>query len=116
MNDIIYADFESLLSKYDTCLDNNLKSHTTNISQHASSGYAINIVRHHDNSSKITHYRGTDCISKFCKEIRDVGNNLFNTPKKPILPLSNDQLELYYNTHKCFICQQGFIYDKYNKN
>lgn len=36
--------------------------------------------------------------------------------QRPILPLSNDQLESYYNTHKCFICQQGFIYDESNKN
>ena len=82
INDVIYVDLECLLVVYDTCSNTPIKSHTTNISQHIPSGYSINVVRNHINSSVVTYYRGKDSIQKLCKELRDVGEKLFNTEKE----------------------------------
>ena len=38
---IIYADFESLLEKINTCHNNPMKSSTTKINKHAPSGYSL---------------------------------------------------------------------------
>ena len=91
INDIIYVDLERLLVNYDTCLNTPNKSHTTNIAQHIPSGYSINVVRNHNNSSVVTYYRGKDCIQKLSKELRDIGETLFSTEKKPLTPLTSDQ-------------------------
>ena len=81
MNDIIYVDLECLLVNYDTCLNNPIKIHTTNIAQDTPSGYSINVVRNHDNSSVVTYYREKDCIQKLSEELRKIGEELFNTEK-----------------------------------
>ena len=54
MNDITYVDLECLLVNQDTCLNNPNKSRATNIAQHIPSGYSINVVRNHNNSSVVT--------------------------------------------------------------
>ena len=81
INNIIYVDLGCLLVGYDECLNTPIKSHTTNVAQHILSGYSINVVRNHVNSSVVTYYRGKDCIHKLCKELRDIGEKLFNTEK-----------------------------------
>ena len=55
---------------------------TTNIAQHIPSGYSTNVVRNHNNSSVVTYCRGKDCIQNLCKELRGIGEKLFNTEKK----------------------------------
>ena len=79
MNDIIYVDLECLLVKYDPCSNDPNKSHTRNIAQHIPSGYSITTFRNHNKSTKVTYYRGEDCIQKLCSELRNIGPELFNT-------------------------------------
>ena len=66
MNDVIYIDLECLLVNQDTCLNNPNKSHTTNVSHHIPSGYSITTLRNHNKSTKVSYYRGEDCIQKLC--------------------------------------------------
>ena len=61
-NDIIYVDLECLLVKYDACLNDPNKSHTVNIEQHIPSGYSITVLRNNSGSTKVTYYRGENCI------------------------------------------------------
>ena len=84
MNYIIYVDLECLLVKYNTCTNNPNKSYTVNNTQHIPLGYSMLI---HDNSSnflKVLHYRDKDCIQKLCKELTEIGEELFDTEKKPM--------------------------------
>ena len=72
LNEIIYVDLECLLVNYDTCSNNPMKSHTTNIAQHIPSGYSVNSLRYHDKSSVVTYYRGEHCIQKLCKDLKEI--------------------------------------------
>ena len=83
INDIIYVDLECISVNYNTCSNNLNKSHTNNVAKNIPSGYAINILRNHDSSSKVSYYRGIECTKKICKELSDIGMELFTTEKKP---------------------------------
>ena len=114
-NDIIYVDLECLLVGYDTCSNTPIKSHTTNISQHMPSGYSINVVRNHINSSVVTYYRGKDSIQKLCKELRDIGEKLFNTEKKPMTPLTPDQKKKHNDSDKFINNKKSKYYKIFKK-
>ena len=81
-NYIIYVDLECLLGKYDTCTNNPNKSYTINEAQHVPSGYSISIHNNSTNSSKVLYYREKDRIQKLCKELREIGEELFDTKEK----------------------------------
>ena len=72
MNDIIYVDLECLLVKYDTCSNNPNKSYIINEAKHIPSGYALSVLDNSINS----------CIQKLCKELREIGEALFDTEEK----------------------------------
>ena len=98
IHDIIYVDRECLIVNYDTCSNNPIKSHTTNIAQHTPSGYSINVVRNHN---------------------RKIGEELFNTEKKTMTPLTPEQQKKHNDSNKCYICQKKFNNNKksnYYKN
>ena len=83
INDIIYVDLECILVNYNTCSNNLNKSHTNDVAKYILSRYAINILRNHDSSSKVSYYRGIECTKKICKELSDIGMELFTTEKNP---------------------------------
>ena len=69
---IIYADLECLLKKISTCKNNPDLSSTSKINQHVHSGYSIYTSCSFDKSqNKLNHYRGEDCMRRFCKDLRD---------------------------------------------
>ena len=105
LNEIIYVDRECLLVNYDTCSNNPIKSHTTNIAQHIPSGYSVNTLRYHDKSSVVTYYRGEYCIQKPCKDLREIAEDLFNTKKAKLTPLTSEQK----NNHSDFTIDSVFI-------
>ena len=108
MNDTIYKDLECLLVKQDVCLNDPTKSHTTNIAQHFPSGYSISTLRNHNKSSKVTYYRGKDCIQKLCNDLSDIGCEVFEEEKVEELCLSSSQEKQYENAKKCYICKYSF--------
>ena len=91
MNYIIYVDLECLLVKYHTCSNNPNKSYTINEAQHIPSGYSISILDNSTNSSKVLCYKEKDCIQKLCKELRQIGEELFDTEEKTMIPLTPEQ-------------------------
>ena len=67
MNDIIYVDLEC-----DTCSNNPNKSYIINEAKHIPSGYALSVLDNSINS----------CIQKLCEELREIGEELFDTEEK----------------------------------
>ena len=82
MNSVIYADFESILLPYSTCDKENVK--TKKLNKQVPCGYSINVVTNHNNVSKQTYYRCDATVSTFCKEIRNIAQDLLNIEKKPM--------------------------------
>ena len=66
---VAYADLECLLEKMSTCQNNPNESSTTEINKHVPSGYSLFTHCSFDQTkNKLNHYRGKDCMKKFCRE------------------------------------------------
>ena len=77
---VVYADLECLLETVSTCQNNSSESSTTEINKHTPSGYSIFTHCSFDKSkNKFNHYRGKDCMKKFCKHSQK------NTPEKQLI-------------------------------
>ena len=111
---IIYADLECLLEKMSTCQNNLNESSTTEINKHTSSGYSIFTHCSFDQMrNKLNHYRGKDCMKKFCKDLRTHTTKIINYEKKKMIPLTTEE-KIYHNEQEiCYICKKEF--DKNDK-
>ena len=112
MNDLIYLDLECLLPKIDLCSNSINKSYTEDIAYHEACGYSSTILRNHSKEITTSYYRGKDCLSKLCKELREIAMGLFSTEKLPMTPLTHKQRKKHSESDKCHICNRKFIYDK----
>ena len=97
---IIYADLECLLEKMSTCYYNPEESSTTKINKHTPSGYSLFTHCSFDKTkNKLDYYRGTVCMKKFCKDLREHVAKIINYEKKKMIPLRTKQ-EIDYNKQK----------------
>ena len=105
---IIYADLECLLEKMSTCINNPNESSNTKINKHTPSGYSIFTSCSFDESkNKLNHYRGKDCMKKFCKDLKEHATRIINHEKKKIIPLTKEKKN--YNDQKVgYICKKEF--------
>ena len=71
-------------------------------------GYSINVRTNYNKQSKQTYYRGDSTVSKFCKEIHNIAQDLLNIEKKPMQKLSNDELMIRDTAKYCHICKKSF--------
>ena len=80
---VVYADLECLLEKMSTCYNNPEESSTTKINKHTPSGYSIFTHCSFDKSkNKLNYYRGEDCMTKFCQDLREHATKIINYEKK----------------------------------
>ena len=80
---VVYADLECLLEKMNTCYNNPEESSTTKINKHTPSGYSIFTHCSFDKSKrKLKYYRGEDCMTEFCKDLRENATKIINYEKK----------------------------------
>ena len=80
---INYADLECLFKKIDAFYNNPDLSSTTKINQHIPSGYSIYTNCSFDKSNnKLSHYRGEDCMKRFCKDLKDHATKIIDFKKK----------------------------------
>ena len=111
---IIYVDLECLLEKMSTCYNNPEEPSTTEINKHTPSAYSFFTHCSFDKTkNKLDYYRGTDCIKKFCKDLREHATKIINYQKKKMIPLTTKE-EINHNKQKiCYICEKEFdIKDK----
>ena len=111
---VVYADLECLLEKMSTCYNNLKESSTTKINKHTPSGYSIfTHCSFNKSKSKLNYYRGEDCMTKFCKDLRENATKIINYEKKDMIPLTKKEEENYNNQKVCYICKKEF--DKSDK-
>ena len=106
MNNVMYADFESILARYNTCEKQNETNKSIN--KHIACGYSINVVDHHSNRCKQTYYRGDNAVSVFCKEIRAIAYKKINFVKREMIELTLDEQKEYENVTHYHICKKEF--------
>ena len=106
---VVYADLECLLEKMSTCYNNPEKSSTTKINKHRPSGYSIFTHCSFDKSkNKLNYYRGEDCMTKFCKDLREHATKIINYEKKDMIPLTKKEEKNHNNQKICYICKNEF--------
>ena len=111
---VVYTDLESLLEKVSTCYNNPEESSTTKINKHTPSSYSIFTHCSFDKSkSKLNYYRCEDCMTKFCKDLREHATKIINYEKKDMILLTKKEEENYNNQKVCYICKKEF--DKSDK-
>ena len=104
---VVYADLQCLLEKMSTCYNNPEESSTTKINKHTPSGYSIFTHCSFDKSkSKLNYYRSEDCMTKFCKDLREHATKIINYEKKDMILLTKKEEENYNNQKVCYICKK----------
>ena len=92
-----------------TCINNPNESSTAKIKKHTPLGYSIFTHCSFDESKNIlNYYRGDDCTTKFCKDLRTHANKIINYEKIKMIPLTIKG-EIYHNKQKiCYIRKKEF--------
>ena len=110
---VIYADFEALTKKINTCHQNNDKSFTDPYEEHKACGYGYKVVCHQDQqySKPVKIYRGRNVVKYFIESIyREVSGckrvikKHFN---KPLIMTSENELDFRKST-TCYICEKKY--------
>ena len=104
---VIYVDLECLVEKMSTCQNNPNESSATEINKHTPSGYSLFTHCSFDKSkNKLDHYRGKDCMKKFCKGLRTHATKIINYEKKKMIPLTTGEKIQYNEQEICYISKK----------
>ena len=114
---VIYADFECLLIKEQSCQNNPKESYTERKSVHESCGYSIDLASSFDlKQDKDSFYRGRDCAKTFCEDLKKHAINIINFKEKDMIPLTDKEIIDYEEQKLCHICKKEFCYNENQKN
>ena len=92
-----------------TCRNNPNESPTTEINKHTPSGYSIfTHCSFNRAKNKLNHYRGKDCMKKFCKDLREHASKIINFEKKKMIPLTTEGRIYHDDQEICYICKKEF--------
>ena len=111
---VIYADFEAITEKIDSCQPNDQKSYTEKYQKHTDCGFAYKLVCCYDNKfSKPVHlYRGKNAVYKFLEAMLDEVNYCEKTKKEHFnqpMNLTSDEENSFTLATECHICKQSFM-------
>ena len=110
---VIYADFEAITGKIDTCQPSNQKSYTTTYQSHRACGFGNKVVCHYDQSysKPVEIYRGEDVIERFIQKMfeevrscQSVMRENFNNPLKMTAENERD----FQNSTSCYSCGRKY--------
>lgn len=109
---VIYADFECMLEKLDTCMPNPSSQYVVQLRKHTPYSFAYYIKCSFDNSlSKFELYRGLDAPTVFVNRVEEDVRNIYNMYLKIVKPmkkLTKSQKLEYSNSNVCHICEKTF--------
>ena len=87
----IYADFECLLIKQQSCQDNPNESFTEKKAIHEPCRYALAFVSSFDSKqNKRNFYMGKDCIKRFCSDLKELRTKIINSEQKEMILLTDN--------------------------
>ena len=114
---VVYADFEAITRKIDSCSPPESKSYTQAYQKHKPSGFGYKVVCHYDKkySKPAVIYRGENVIEKFTQnlfgEVKDCQKIISERAKKRLVMTASDEKD-FRNAKKCWICQKGYKGDE----
>ena len=106
---VIYADFEAITEKVDSCQPNNDKSYTEAYQNHKDCGYGYKVVCCYDDkySKPVQIYRGENAVYKFMKNMLEEVNWCKSKMKKHFnkpLEMTKENETDFQKAAKCHIC------------
>ena len=114
---VVYADFEAITEKIDSCSPPQHKSYTQAYQKHKPSGFGYKVVCHYDKkySKPAVIYRGENVIEKFIqhlfREVKDCQKIITERAKRKLVMSASDEKD-FRNAKKCWICQKGYKGDE----
>ena len=114
---VVYADFEAITEKIDSCSPPQHKSYTQAYQKHKPSGFGYKVVCHYDKkySKPAVIYRGENVIEKFIqhlfREVKDCQEVIKENFQKPLIMSKKDE-EDFQKAKKCWICQRQYKPDE----
>ena len=70
------------------------------------------LIAHLISHNNLSHYRGQDCMRKFCKHLKDNATRIVDFKRKFITPLTKDEEDSYDKKNTCHICMKDLDSDK----
>ena len=114
---VIYADFEALTRKTDSCSPRGDKSYTQAYQKHEACGFGYKVVCHYDQkySKPAVIYRGENPVPKFyqnlSEEVKYCQEVIKENFQKPLIMSKKDE-EDFQKAKKCWICQRQYKPDE----
>ena len=109
---VIYADFESIIEKYDTCIPPTDRSSTTKTEVHKPCGFSFVAVRSDGEvkGKKACCYRGKDCVKQFLAALLQTEMEIREelTHKKK-LQMNKEDWRALDTAKECHICKENLI-------
>lgn len=111
---VVYADFETYLSPYQSCEPNPNDAYSMNRQIHVPIAFAYYVVCSFDNSlNHFVEYRGVDCVQRFIKSIYLDVKTIYDVLNKNVPMIFNDEdAKAYSQASHCHICQQLLFFDR----
>ena len=113
----IYADFEALTRKIDSCSPRGDKSYTQAYQKHEACGFGYKVVCHYDQkySKPAVIYRGENVIKKFyhnlTEEVKYCQKIITEKAKRRLVMTKKDE-EDFQKAKKCWICEKKYKPDE----
>ena len=76
--------------------------------------YALQMIRTYDDDL-ITSYRGTDCMKKFARALKNMAKITIDKPQKSMTPLPDEENRNHERSNNGHICNEELIHDKENE-
>ena len=109
---VVYADFECIVRKIDTCEPDNKRSFTVKTEKHEPCGFSYLVVRSDGQTSGPFRYRGEDAVFVFLtypqNHEREMHEDMAN--KRPLV-MTNEDWQKYRNATECHICNKSLVKD-----
>ena len=101
---VIYADFEYLPIKQQSCQNNPNDSYTKRKTLHEACGYSSALVKSFASKQhKHSFYRGKVCTKKFSKDFKEHATKIINFKEKDMIVLTDEEIEFYEKQNVCHI-------------
>ena len=106
-------DLECLLKKVESCQNNPKKSYKQKKARHEPSGWSLyRKSSFGEKENKLYHYRGKDCIEKFCEKLKEDAMKTINREKKEIIQWSQEELIVKMNKKYIIHAKKSFVWIK----
>ena len=114
---VIYADFEALTRKIDSCSPRGDKSYTQAYQKHEACGFGYKVVCHYDKkySKPAVIYRGENVIKKFYQNLSEevlYCQKIITEKAKRRLVMTKKDEEDFQKAKKCWICEKKYKPDE----